>query len=205
MEILKEMVSVLFDKETILKVNQQYQTKSKRVAIDAQNMSFRLFLSDAGTINLELLMRDNYGFYFKPIGYYEFTPNGIKNIYVLREFEEAYTKIKHSIEYDLANKVNFLDVESNSFIAMCSREASNVTKEIFRGNLKAPQQLISNGIKIIIFNSMMNSLEVKNIDEDYETDKDIFVLYTENEIKWGEEPLCDLLYRKGLFSALNID
>lgn len=168
-------------------------------------MSFRLFLSDAGTINLELLMRDDYGFYFKPIGYYEFTPNGIKNIYVLREFEEAYTKIKHSIEYGLANKVNFLDVESNTFVAICSRETSNVTKEIFRGNLKTPQQLISNGIKIIIFNSFMNSLEVKNIDEDYETDEDIFVLYTENEIKWGEEPLCDSLYRKGLFSALNTD
>ena len=65
-KILKEITSVLFEKEVTLKANQQFQAKNKIIPVNnIQNMDFRLFLSDAGTINLEVLVRNNYALYFK--------------------------------------------------------------------------------------------------------------------------------------------
>lgn len=208
-EILKQITSVLFEKEVTLKANQQFQTKNKITSInDIQNMDFRLFLSDAGTINLELLVRDDYGIYFKPIGYYEFEGNTISSVYVLKEFEETYNSIKNNIDGSLSNKVRFLDIESNSYIAVCSREVSNIAKGILNGSIPSPTQIISNGIEIHIFSYpmgiFMGAVEARVEDENIELSEDIFVFYTKNELKCIDD-LYYILMEKGLLSALKRD
>ena len=208
-EILKQITSVLFEKEVTLKANQQFQTKNKITSInDIQNMDFRLFLSDAGTINLELLVRDDYGIYFKPIGYYEFEGNTISSVYVLKEFEETYNSIKNNIDGSLSNKVRFLDIESNSYIAVCSREVSNIAKGILNGSIPSPTQIISNGIEIHIFSYpmgiFMGTVEARVEDENIELAEDIFVFYTKNELKCIDD-LYYILMEKGLLSALKRD
>ena len=208
-EILKQITSVLFEKEVTLKANQQFQTKNKITSInDIQNMDFRLFLSDAGTINLKLLVRDDYGIYVKPIGYYEFEGNTISSVYVLKEFEETYNSIKNNIDGSLSNKVRFLDIESNSYIAVCSREVSNIAKGILNGSIPSPTQIISNGIEIHIFSYpmgiFMGTVEARVEDENIELSEDIFVFYTKNELKCIDD-LYYILMEKGLLSALKRD
>ena len=208
-KILKEITSVLFEKEVILKANQQFQAKNKIIPVNnIQNMDFRLFLSDAGTINLEVLVRNNYALYFKPVGYYEFKANIISNIYVLKEFEEAYNNIKDDIDDNLNNKVKFLDIESNSYIAVCSMDVLNIAKGILNGSIPSPSQIISNGIEIYIFSyptgMFMGTVEARVEDENYELSEDIFVFYTNNEVKCIDS-LYHSLREKGLLSALKRD
>ena len=208
-KILKEITSVLFEKEVILKANQQFQNKNKIVSVNnLQNMDFRLFLSDAGTINLEVLVRNNYGLYFKPVGYYEFKENTISNIYVLKEFEEAYNNIKNDIDDNLNNKVKFLDIESNSYIAVCSMDVLNIAKGILNESISSPVQIVSNGIEIEISIYQMGVfeevVEATVIDENYEAEEEIFVLYTKNELKCVDS-LYYSLREKGLLSALKRD
>ena len=52
MTIKQEMVSVLFDKETVEKVKKQFSSSTEIVPIDARDMNFRLFKSKQGNINL---------------------------------------------------------------------------------------------------------------------------------------------------------
>lgn len=206
MEILKEMVSVLFENKTISEVKKQFVSKYKRVPIDTPNMSFRLYLSDFGNINLELMMRDKYGFYFKPIGYYEYDGSDIKSIKILKEFETAYISIENTIGASLKNKVSFLGVEENTYIAICSREVSNIAQEIFNEQRTPPTNIISNGIKTTIYQSgigygMLGILEARVTDDEYETEEDIFVMYTRNEVKCIDNLYYKLL-EKGLLTAI---
>lgn len=63
----QEMVSVLFGKDTLDKAKTQFKSGAEKTPIDSRDMSFRLFKTKYGNINLEMLCRDNSGMYFKPI------------------------------------------------------------------------------------------------------------------------------------------
>ena len=144
----------------------------------------------------------------KPVGYYEFKENIISNIYVLKEFEEAYNNIKNDIDDNLNNKVKFLDIESNSYIAVCSMDVLNIAKGILNESISSPVQIVSNGIEIEISIYQMGIfeevVEATVIDENYEAEEEIFVLYTKNELKCVDS-LYHSLREKGLLSALKRD
>lgn len=215
MEILKEMIEVLFELDTIKKAINQYQTRRQKVPVDTKDISYRLFLSERGNVNLELMSRDDYGYYFKPIGYYTFNNLGnIENIYILKEFENAFKSIKSNIEDEIIQKVNFLSLEENTYIGLCSRETSNLVKQMFNSpkydmmNHMFPdkfqvQNILSNGLTIQVRTSMMGALEAGLNDENYELEEDTFVMYQNNDgisLHCQEQAYMDL-YNKGLLGA----
>lgn len=215
MEILKEMTQVLFQLDTINKAKNQFQTKTQKVPVDTKDLSFRLFLSDLGNVNLELMARDDYGFYFKPIGYYTFeNSSSIKSIYILKEFENAFESIKHNIDNNLVKLVKFLSLEENTYISLCSRETSNLVKEMFNSpnydimnhmfpNKFQVQNIYSNGLTVQVKTSMMGALEAGLNDDDFELEDDIFVMYQKNDgisLHCQEQTYIDL-YNKSLLGA----
>jgi len=215
MEILKEITQVLFQSDTIDKATNQFQTKTQKVPVDTKEISFRLFLSESDNVNLELMGRDDYGFYFKPIGYYSFDNSGnIKNIYILKEFENAYESIKSSIDNKLIGLVKYLSLEENTYIGICSRETSNLVKQMFNSpkydmmNHMSPdrfqvQNILSNGLTIQIKTSMMGALEAGLNDDNFELEEDTFVMYQNNNgisLHCQEQTYMDL-YNKSLLGA----
>ncbi len=215
MEILKEMTQVLFQTDTVNKAKNQSQTKTQKVPVDTKDISFRLFLSESNNVNLELLGRDDYGFYFKPIGYYTFDNFGeIKNIYILKEFENAYESIKSSIDNKLIGLVKFLSLEENTYIGLCSRETSNLAKQMFNSpkydmmnhmflDKFQVQNIFSNGLTIQVRTSMMGALEAGLNDDNFELEEDTFVMYQNNDgisLHCQEQTYMDL-YNKSLLGA----
>ena len=101
MTITQEMVSVLFDKETIEKVKNQFSNNTEIVSVEANDMTFRLFKTKLQNINLELLTTDDKGMYFKVIGYYcDYVKGGFfssdkLNVIILKEFEEDFKKLNN--------------------------------------------------------------------------------------------------------------
>lgn len=209
--ILEEIISVLFQPETISKAEEQNQNFRERVPIDTPQISFRLFRAPAKNINLEIMMQDKYGMYFKPVGYYLFDNTGLKNIIVLKEFEEAHSNIKNTIDSKIANRVKYLSMEENGYIALASREVANTIKEMFHSSEYSPfnhldaskfqvRNLLLNGLKVQVRTSMMGSLEA-NLNED--TDEDIFVMYQNNNgisVHCSEEPY-NLMMQRSLLGA----
>lgn len=215
MEILDQMMQILFKTDTIKKAMAQYQKKTQKIPIDNHNMNFRLFLSDKGSINLELLSKDNYGYYFKPIGYYTFDNSGnIENIYVLKEFENAYKNIKSKIENKYIKIVCFLSLEENTYIGLCSRATSNLVKEMFNSpeydimNHRFPhkfqaQNIHSNGLRVQVKTSMMGAFEAGLNDDNFELENDVFMIYQNNDgisLHCKERTYQDL-YTKSLLGA----
>lgn len=215
MDILNEMISVLFDANTIsAAINQKLENKEKQ-PIDTNQISFRLYLSQKGNINLELLGQDQFGYYFKPIGFYKFnSSNKIENIFILKEFEQPYSNIKNKIGEDLRQLVRFMSLEENAYIAMCSRETSNIVKAMFNSpdydpmNYMFPStfqvdNLISNGLKIQVKTSMMGALEANLNDDDNELDEDALVMFQKNNgiSLHCQEPTYYKMYEMGLLSA----
>ena len=208
MEILKEMTHVLFENDTISKVKEQNKSLREKVPIESHDISFRLFFAPAKNINLEVMVRDDYGIFFQPIGYYEFNNDGkLKNIYVLKEFEEAYKEIKHSIASDLSSIVKFLTLEENGYIATTSRKVSNVVKRMFN-NIQHYQinhlseNIVSNGLKVQVKTSMMDTLEAVLQEND---DLDLFMMYSKYDgvisIHHPSEDAYSRMFKKCLLSA----
>jgi len=215
MEMLKEMTQVLFRTETIDKALNQFKTKAQKVPVDAVDISYRLFLSERGNVNLELMGRDDYGFYFKPIGYYVFNDFGdIESIYILKEFEDAFEGIKSNIDIKLVELVQFLSLEENTYIGLCSRETINLVKQMFNSpkydmmNHMSPdkfqvQRILSNGLTIQVRTSMMGALEAGLNDDNFELEEDVFVIYQNNDgisLHCQEQTYIDL-YNKSLLGA----
>lgn len=215
MDILKEMVTALFQKETIEKALNQNQSKTEKVPVDTKDISFRLFMSQKGNINLEFMGRDEYGYYFKPIGFYTFNGQGnLEVVYVLKEFEETFENIKADLDSKLTQIVKFLSLEENTYVGLCSRETSNVVKKMFNSpeydtmNHMSPdgfqvQNILSNGLKIQVRTSMMGALEAGLNDENYELEEDVFVMYQNNDgisLHCQEQTYMDL-HQKSLFGA----
>jgi len=215
MEILKEMTQVLFLSDTIGKATNQFQTKTQKIPVNTKEISFRLFLSERDNINLEVMGRDVYGVYCKPIGYYTFDNSGnVKNIYVLKEFENAYESIKSNIDNKLIGLVKYLSLEENTYIGLCSRETSNLVKQMFNSpkydvlNHMLPyiaqvKNILSNGLKIQIRTSIMGALEAGLNDDHFKLEEDTFVMYQKNDgisLHCQEQTYMDL-YNKSLLGA----
>lgn len=142
----QDMVSVLFEKETLSKVKAQFKSGSEKTPIESRDMTFRLFKTNYGSINLEMLCRDNSGMFFKPIGFYELEKGGFLSagkltITVLKEFESDYNKIE-GINPMKVN-VKFMDIKESGIIAAFSRETIEMVKEMYRLKEKGlPQSII---------------------------------------------------------------
>ncbi len=217
MEILKDFTKALFQKEIIDQALKQKQSGREKVPVEAYNISFRLFLAPQGNINLEILGRDNYGFYFKPIGYYDFDyQDNLKEIYLLKELEETYENIKSNLENKYTSLAKHLSLKENAYIALGSRETSNEVKKMYNSpdydisnHLFIEQyqksKIISNGLKILIITSMMGAFEARLDDDRYELDDDIFVMFQKDYDGIGihtQDPLFfELLNERSLLSA----
>lgn len=171
--IEQEFLLPLLEKETIDKAKKLKKSDENVDGIDTKNLSFRLLKTKGETINLELFMRDDTGYYNKPIGFYYFEGLILKSIYILREFEEAYNEIKNDLSSEVVGLIRTLSNEENIYIAIASREVGNMAMKMFRnpqfarmnGSFQS-QMMISNGMKVIIHTSMMSALEAKVKDDE---------------------------------------
>lgn len=158
--IEQEFLLTLLDKNTINKVKRLKNSTENVDSADTEKLSFRLLKTKVGTINLELFMRDDTGYYNKPIGFYSFEGGVLKTIYILKEFEKAYDEIKNDLSSEVVGLVRTLNKEENIYIAIASREVGNMAMKMFRnpqfGRMNASfqsQMMISNGMKVIIHTS----------------------------------------------------
>ncbi|MGB5983340.1 MAG: hypothetical protein WBG46_14455 [Nonlabens sp.] len=130
----QEMVSVLFEKDTLEKAKAQFKSRAEKTPIDGRDMSFRLFKTKYGNINLEMLCRDSKGMYFKPIGYYEFEKGGLLSsgnltVTVLNEFKDDYNSVG---EINPTNtEVKFMNIRQSGIIAAFSKETFNAAQEMY--------------------------------------------------------------------------
>lgn len=235
MTAVQEMVSVLFDNETISKVKQQFKAGNQKVPIDSRNMNFRLFKRNYGNITLELLCRDSSGIYFKPIGYYEFEKGGFfssgkLSATILKEFEDDYIELKKSNNLDDHGiKVNLMDMKESGLIAAFSREAIENIKVMYKQKKQGVSQevadligpfphlhamqfdksIMSNGLKIDLLFSM-DGFPQSYLDDEYEIEGG-FGAYFQDEKGLEASPTVehkenyDRFHKMGLLSGLNND
>lgn len=185
LDILGEMLLVFFDDKTKELVKNQFESRNQKIPLDTHDMNFRLYLSNNGSINLELLAQNNLGMYFKPIGFYEMM-NGDLQLTILKEFEDTY----HKYFRDETN-VKFLSLKENAFIAAGSSDVASAVKGMF-GSPKydrhmppsienfQSENILSNGLNINIRTSMMGALETNLDDEKYEIDDSLLIMYQNN-------------------------
>lgn len=221
MTITQEMVSVLFEKETIEKVKNQFSENQEIVSVESYDIDFRLFKTNEENINLELLTTDNNGMYFKVIGFY--TKDAEKmNVTILNEFEDAFEEL---IDLDTQNlNVRYMDIDESGLIAAFSRETlqnihfmyNQMEKEMSNqaiGGFKPFRQfapsfdksLIANGIKIDLLFSFEGFPQCY-LDDDYNIEGAI-AGYTKNENGLKLSPTIqyknnfDKFYKMGIFSV----
>jgi len=142
----QEMISVLFEKDTLEKTKAQFKSGAEKTPIDSRDMSFRLFKTNYGNINLEMLCRDTSGMYFKPIGFYEFEKGGFLSsenltVTVLNEFKNDFESVSGINPSNI--NVKFMNIRESGIISAFSRETVEKVKEMYQ--LKAnglPQSVI---------------------------------------------------------------
>ena len=206
--IEQEFLLTLLDKNTINKVKRLKNSTENVDSADTEKLSFRLLKTKVGTINLELFMRDDTGYYNKPIGFYSFEGGVLKTIYILKEFEKAYDEIKNDLSSEVVGLVRTLNKEENIYIAIASREVGNMAMKMFRnpqfGRMNASfqsQMMISNGMKVIIHTSMMSALEAKV--EDGEDDNIVMFQNGSNGVSIHcNDPIYYDLMKKELLTAI---
>lgn len=207
-DVFQAQVKALLDKNTI-KNSTQLQSSGSKMALELYDISFRLYKTNFGTVNLETLIKDEFGMFFKTIGYYVINQGKVTDIFLLKEFENAYNQLKIK-----SPKVRLLTKEENIYIALCSRETFNAVKKMFKrldynamNHLTAQnfqqENLKSNGINILVKTSMMGSLEAVCVDENYDSDEDIFVMFQNNHgiSLHCNEPVFHRLHKQELFGA----
>ena len=153
MTVTQEMTSVIFQKPTIESVKEQFNSKRQKFPIDTNSMNFRLFRTKSATINLELLCRDDMGYYFKPIGFYE-QKNGFLGglnkkieITLLNEFYNDYEYLLKNHEITLhPTNVKKLDIIFDFLIGAFSRESYSLALQMFNFNITY-KAIYSNGFK----------------------------------------------------------
>jgi hypothetical protein len=145
MNATQEMVSTLFTPAIIEQVKKQFRDKTEKVPIDSFGMSFRLFLSKYGNINLELLIQmpaeegayqniEGFGrgiiqknvMFFKPIGFFSLKKGFFTNtleITILKEFEKDFNILLKDGKIPSSIKVNTLTLQENAVLAAFSMEA----------------------------------------------------------------------------------
>lgn len=188
-EILQEMIEVLFLKTTTSKAEELKKTYTNDVKLSCNGFDFRLLKAPAGNINLEVFMQDQYGSYYKPIGYYDFdTNNNILQICLLNEFLEPFKQIRSQVDKDLSEKARTLNLLDNVFIALGSREVGNTVKAMFNSpNYSADnhmdrtkfqvQNLLLNNLEVQIKTSMMGALEAVFVDNNDDFQEEYLVMF----------------------------
>lgn len=166
----QEITLTLFTKETLAKVKDQFKSKTERVPHESFDMSFRLFRTNAGNINLEILVQmelpdqnsevdfgsfgkartSQHVMFFKPIGYYKVT-NGFFSdkleVTVVNEFEQGldYLNSNNLIPSNLTvHKMTFLE---NAILTAFSMEA------LIRAVKYEDSSFYANGLKADLFMS----------------------------------------------------
>ena len=224
------MVSVLFEKNILDKAKAQFKSGPERVPVDSGDISFRLFKTKYGNINLEMLCRDNGGMFFKPIGFYEFEKGGFFSsgklvITILHEFEEDFKKLRGINSTNLT--VRFMNLRESAIVSAFSRETVNMVKEMYR--LKAiglPQTVIdqigpfphihamqfdkslnSNGLNIDLLFSL-EGFPQSFLDDDYGIEGALGA-YFKNDNEFSLNPTVehknnfDRFHKMGLLTAYN--
>lgn len=217
MTITQEMVTVLFEKETIEKVKNQFSENQEIVSVESYDMNFRLFKTNEENINLELLTTDNNGMYFKVIGFYTKDTEKM-NVTILNEFEDAFEEL---IDLDTQNlNVRYMDIDESGLIAAFDRETiqavqimySQMEKKSFgvfsplgQFALSFDKSLTANGIKIDLLFSFEGFPQCY-LDDDYNIEGAI-AGYTKDENGLKLSPTIqyknnfDKFYKMGLFSV----
>ena len=189
-EILRTFIKVLFSNETMIKAENLKNSANNRTAIDQDGIAFRLEKSKSGNINLEFFSQDQFGMFYKPIGFYEFDIFGkITEIYVLNEFVGTFEKTKSNLTN--IHKARFLNLLDNVYVALGSREVGNAVTAMFNSpnyseynhmdfTKRQFQSLEANGLKIDVKTSMMGALEAVFIDKNNVFDEDYFIMFKRN-------------------------
>lgn len=215
-EILQTFVEVLFSTDTIEDAQNLKNSSNDRSAIDEAGIPFRLQKAKAGNINLEVFFQDQKGMFYKPIGFYEFDYLGkVSEIYVLKEFEDAFNKTKSSLSN--VEKAKFLNLLDNVYIALGSREVGNTVSAMFNSpnyseynhmdySKRQFQSLQVNGLNVDIKTSMMGALEAVYDDENDDFNgEDMLVMFQKNNgisVHSSEREYQNML-NKGLLSIFN--
>ncbi|MBN8623568.1 MAG: hypothetical protein J0L47_10670 [Flavobacteriales bacterium] len=188
-KILQEMIEVLFLRNTILKAKELRNFDLNSSNLSYNGFDFRLLKAPAGNINLEVFLQDQFGNYYKPIGYYDFgTTNDILQICILNEFLEAFKQIYPNIDSDLSEKARTLNLLDNVFIALGSREVGNTVKEMFNSPNYSPynhmdrtkfqvQNLLLNNLQVQVKTSMMGALEAIFVDNNDDFQEEYLIMF----------------------------
>lgn len=226
----QEMVSVLFEKDTLEKTKAQFKSGVEKTPIDSRDMSFRLFKTKYGNINLEMLCRDDKGMYFKPIGFYEFEKGGFLSsgkliVTILNEFKDDYENMTGVNTSNV--DVKFMDIKESAVISAFSRETVEKVKEMFQLKENGlPQSVIdrlgpfphlhamqfdkslnSNGLNIDLLFSFEGYPQCF-LDDEYQV-QGAFGAYFKNENGYSLNPMAehksnyDKFHKMGLLSAFN--
>ncbi len=182
-------VSALFSKDVIKKAKKLSKSSGKLLPIDYEDITFRLRKTNTGSVNLELFVQDQYGMYFKPIGFYEFGGfwGNVQRIYILKEFEETFIKIKGKLNN--IDKVKYLSLLQNVYIALGSVEVGRTVTKMFNSpnysennyldfSKRQIERLLVNGLKIVVKTSLGGALEaVYEDDNNYFNGEDMLVMF----------------------------
>lgn len=142
---LQEMFKAFISEEAISKVKAQAKSGEQIVSVDMFDMNFRIFKTNVGMYNFELLCNSALGMYFKPIGFYSIEKGFLSRkvfLTVLKEFESELQST--------SKDVSTLSLIENAVIAAFSMEVVNIAQQYKDANLMA------NGLKCDIFMSFDN-------------------------------------------------
>lgn len=215
MTTTQEMVSVLFEKDTLEKVKAQFISGAEKTPIDSRDMTFRLFKAKYGNINLELLCSDARGMFFKAIGFYQLE-NEKLTLTILNEFVKDYKSLPNLATSNI--NLKFMSIRESGIIGAFSRETVEKAIEIHQEKQskqhfthselqKYDKSLHSNGLKIDVLLAFDGNPQ-SYLDDAYEVNG-AFGVYPLDERGLKLNPTVEhtnnywKFYEMGLLSAFN--
>ena len=179
-----QLASLTVDNWLLKHLDEHLKSGNERSPLDVLGMSMRLYSTNAGTVNLELLGRNSLGLYFKPLAYYTKTGSNF-SAHVLHEFyDEAH---KHHNLSGSTFTLKSLSLKENALIGSASNDIIPVIRKMFNKGPRVPmplmienmqqEHIVSNGLQISIQTSMMGALETNLDDEKFNLDEPMLVMY----------------------------
>lgn len=186
--ITQEMVSTFLNADTVEKAKGIISKRGAKVPIDSENISFRLIGAKDGNVNFEVMIKNELGLYFKPIGF--FTNENEFTAYIVKEFEKDFEYLKDYLKIDLPVKP--LSIQENGYIAVASKEVFQLVQNLFNSpeydefalvlnRNRQYEEIIYNGLTISIKTSMMGSLEANIEGDDAELMEDSLLAMFQND------------------------
>ena len=173
MSVEKEFIKTLFDPTTFNKAK-DLDVFNRTISFDSFGMNFRLFSTKSDLVTLELFSRDDRGTYWKIIGFYD-QKTEKPEITILKEFEELTSQMISNNELQSQN-YNTLSTRKNAYLGGCSKQATDIVREMFKNNDVKPKTIYSNGLELVAFKSMMNSIEI-NVNDDNVDIEDLYLMF----------------------------